>query len=136
MLAALLGAGVVAAAPTTEASAQTVAPTVKTMSASVQRASNSGGDLGLALPVATGKAVSAMTRSSDYPPPGCTPPLWVPMLTSWWFNVFKVSFCGTWFWLEDTRTGQSWTEGLSGWFCQHAPSWAIWAVTWGKYTRC
>lgn len=79
--------------------------------------------------------LSARQATTD-PPSGCTPPMWVPMLTNWQVNVFKVSFCSSWFWLNNTRTGQTWSEGMSGWFCQHAPAWAIWAVTRGKYRRC
>jgi len=58
------------------------------------------------------------------------------MVKDWRIQVFKVSFCTTQWLIENTRTGQRWVETSSGWFCQHAPGWAVWLATGGRYTRC
>jgi hypothetical protein len=82
------------------------------------------------------QAGSLRLLRSSYPPTICTPAVNLPMVVRWQFVVFRISFCSTWFLITNTRTGQRWVEGFGGWFCRSAPSWAIWAVTFGRYRRC
>ena len=75
------------------------------------------------------------SASSPFRAVWCLPSV-TARLPSWQGQVFKISFCFTYFLLTNTETGRSWTEGFGGWFCRNASPWLVRLVTFGRYSRC